>query len=193
MVFYRPISLLALVGMSTASIYFFIQDQDILAKQLAFLGLYSFLTLFYFLKSLYYRRHKATFNEIFFVVGIPLIPPLLAIVGQLTEINSLFEVGVYAEITVSEQIWQLQLSLASLLALPFYLFALYLLLRTFIRYEFLRWTAHSSGGLPGTLTGLIMSVMVGTIYLVVAILFGDLMLVIFGFVYTITGLLSFFA
>ena len=165
-----------------------------MGKQYIFLAVYAFLGVFYLFKSFYYRRHKATFNEIFFVVGLPLLPPIFVILGQYTGINNLFFSDLLsASIIFNGEQLNFSLAFASILALPYLFFSIYLLLRAFIRYEFIRWQAHSKGGPPGTLVGIILAFLIGIIYLTVALTFGDLLIGLFGFIYALNGILAFLA
>lgn len=192
--FYRNISLLAtLVGISV-SIFLFIEQRDADAKIVLFFSVYVYFLMFYLLKSLYYRKHKATFNELFFVVGMPLTPLILSTLGGLFKINELrdFSDIFIAHLDVNAGV-EMVLTFSSVISLPFYIFSLYLLLRTFIRYKFIRFTPYSDGGIPATLLGIIISISIGLTYVVVSIIFGDFILLVFGFFYALTGILGFFA
>lgn len=174
------------------SIFFFLEDNDTLAKQLVFFTVYAFIGIFYLFKSFYYRRHKATFNELFFVVGIPLLPPLFVILGEVTGVNTLyFSDLLSATLVLQNEPMEFSLAFASIMALPYFFFAMYLLLRSFIRYQFIRWQAHSKGGPPGTFIGILLAGFIGIIYLVVALFFADFLLLLFGFMYSLVGILSF--
>ena len=192
--FYRNISLLAaLIGISGA-IFLFIEGRDDDAKIVLFFSIYTYFLMLYFLKSLYYRKHKATFNELFYVVGLPLIPLILSILGGVFKINGLrdFSDIFLLNVDLGSDL-ELVLTLSSVISLPFYIFSLYLLLRTFIRYKFIRFTPYSDGGIPATLLGIIISISIGFVYVLVSTIIGDFILLIFGLFYAITGILGFFA
>ena len=78
---------LTLVGVA---IYFFIEDNDFLGKVFIFASIFAFLTLFVIFRSLFYLKHKATFNEVFFVLIVPLIPVLLILTQRLLGIYDSF-------------------------------------------------------------------------------------------------------
>jgi len=90
MAMYRPLSLFVLIVFATGSIFYFLQGEDAVAQQLAFFAFYAFICVFYLFKSLYYRKHGATFNELFYVFLLPIFPPIFVVVGQLTGINDLY-------------------------------------------------------------------------------------------------------
>lgn len=191
---YRPVSFFALLVMISLSIFFFIEDEDTVGKQLVFFAIYVYIGLFFVLKSVYYFRQGATFNEIFFVVGLPIMPPMFAGLGYFTGVNNLYFSDLFQlTFTLRGQIQEFSLSFASMLALPYFFFSMYLLLRTFIRYQFLRWSAHSTNGPSGTFIGLVLALSMGAIYIILAMILSDVLLGIFGFFYLLNGILGFLA
>ncbi|MCY3410429.1 MAG: hypothetical protein INQ03_02225 [Candidatus Heimdallarchaeota archaeon] len=194
MMFYRVISGIVGLVFLSISIFLFIEDNDNLAKVLLFLTIFLYITVFYIFKSLYYKAEKATFNELFFVLGLPIIPVLLSIVGYVVNLEDIldFESPLIMTVTHFESA-ELQLSVASLFSIPYYLFALYLLLRTFLRYKFIRYTPYSSGGIPPKLFGIVIAIGIGIFYMLISLFIADLLLLFFGIMYLCTGILSFFA
>ncbi len=194
MAFYRTIALFVSFSLIGASIYMFLEERDDDAKVFLFLAVYAYIGLFYSLKSMYYLRHRATFNEVSFVVFLPFIPIILVLLGDFTEIDELyFSEFLTAQITLQDETLDFFLSFSSILSLPYFGFSLYLLLRSFIRYQFIRLRGYSKGGLNAVFVGLLLSVIIGIAYLVLAIIMEDLLLALFGFIYAIVGIFGFLA
>ncbi len=192
--FYRVISFILSLIVLAVSIFYFIEDMDEEAFLFLYLTVYTFLTSFYLFKSLYYRAESATFNELFFVAGLPTVPIILSITANILEINSFFDRSTLIITTINiGEVRELYVHTTGILVLPFYIFSLYLLLRTFIRYKFIRWTAYSEGGIPAVLFGIILSLGIGFVYFMISMIMGDLLLLLFGFMYALTGILGFFA
>jgi hypothetical protein len=172
----------------------FLEERDDDAKVFLFLAVYTYIGLFYSLKSMYYLRHRATFNEVSFVVFLPFVPIILVLLGDFTEIDELyFSEFLTAQITFQDETLDFFLSFSSILSLPYFGFSLYLLLRSFIRYQFIRLRGYSKGGLNAVFVGLLLSVIIGIAYLVLAIIMEDLLLALFGFIYAIVGIFGFLA
>ncbi|MHA2090972.1 MAG: hypothetical protein ACW98K_08950 [Candidatus Kariarchaeaceae archaeon] len=194
MAFYRTIALFVSFALIGASIYMFLEERDDDAKVFLFLAVYTYIGLFYSLKSMYYLRHRATFNEVSFVVFLPFVPIILVLLGDFTEIDELyFSEFLTAQITFQDETLDFFLSFSSILSLPYFGFSLYLLLRSFIRYQFIRLRGYSKGGLNAVFVGLLLSVIIGIAYLVLAIIMEDLLLALFGFIYAIVGIFGFLA
>ncbi|MHA2250025.1 MAG: hypothetical protein ACXAD7_06670 [Candidatus Kariarchaeaceae archaeon] len=194
MAFYRTLAFLIGLILIGVSIFMFLEERDDDARLYLFLAIYAYIGFFYLLKALYYLRHRATFNEISFVVGLAIVPVIIISLGRVTEFDELYSSDLLmAQITLPSQTFEFSLSLSSLLAIPYFFFSLYLLLRSFIRYQFIRWKGHSKSGPPATLVGLLLAVTMGISYLVLSIVLGDLLLGIFGFMYAVVGIFGFLA
>ncbi|MCE7736287.1 MAG: hypothetical protein GPJ54_15510, partial [Candidatus Heimdallarchaeota archaeon] len=68
---YKTYSFLIGLGFVGAALFNFIEDNNDDGRSFLFLGLISFLAAYYILKTLYYLRHQATFNEVSFVIFLP--------------------------------------------------------------------------------------------------------------------------
>lgn len=194
MAFYRTIALICGLILIAVSFFMFLEERDNNGRAFLFLAVYTYIGLFYSLKALYYLRHRATFNEISFVVFIPIVPLLLVFLGSVTDFDNLyFSDFLKAQVTFPSRVFEFELSFSSILALPYLFFSIYLLLRTFMRYEFIRWGSHSKGGPNAVFVGLLLSIIVGLSYFIFSIILEDLLLALFGFVYAIVGIFGFLA
>ncbi len=194
MVFYRTIALFSSLILVGISIFMFLEDQDRNGKVFVFLSFYVYFGIFYVLKGLYYFRHRATFNEISFVVFLPVIPIILVLLGEFTELDEIYSSElITAQISLPFRDFDFYLSFSSIFSLPYFSFSLYLLLRSFIRYEHIRWRGHSKGGPNATLVGLLLSIVIGITYFALSLILEDLLLALFGFIYAIVGIFGFLA
>ena len=179
---------LTLVGVS---IYYFIEDDNFLGRVYIFAAIFAFLTLFVIFRSLFYLKHKATFNEVFFVLIVPLIP--LAIV--LTQ--KLF--GIYEPFIVSTGIspegfdYIFYINAVDFALLPYYIVSNFMIFRTFIRYPFIRLKGTSEKGIPPKFFGFLLIFIIPAIYILTSVFYlENLFLVIFGGVYFYSALLMLF-
>ncbi len=180
---------LILVGVA---IFFFIENDNFKGRFFVFLAIYTFISLFYLFRSLYYLRYKATFNEILFVVFIPLVPIILVLAQHIFQIHDAFIV--FAGFFSSENgTYNFFINSVDFLLIPYYLSSNYLIFRTFIRYPFIRFTATSESGLPSKLIGFLLVVTIPILYILTSIFyFENLFLVIFGIIYFYSGVMSMF-
>ena len=180
---------LTLVGVA---IYFFIEDNDFLGKVFIFASIFAFLTLFVIFRSLFYLKHKATFNEVFFVLIVPLIPVLLILTQILLGIYDSFIITT-VEITPDFPTYYFYINAMDFALLPYYLISNFLIFRTFIRYPFIRMKGTSEKGIPPKFFGFLLILIIPAVYILTSwFYFENLFLVIFGGVYFYSALLMLF-
>ena len=180
---------LILVG---SSIYFFIEDNNFVGRVLIFAAIFVFLGLFIFFRSLYYSRHSATFNEIFFVLIVPLIPVLLVLAQILFGIYDSFIVST-VEFNANSIDYSFYINAVDFVLLPFYVASNFLMYRSFIRYPFIRLKGTSEKGIPPRLFGFLLMFIIPATYILTSVLYLDnLFLVVFGAVYFYSALLTLF-
>ena len=180
---------LSLIGVS---IYHFIEGDNFLGRVFIFLAIYVFITLFYIIRSFFYLKHKATFNEFIFVFILPIIPVLILLAQVLLDINNAYIVSTGDFVT--ERInYVFYINMVDFLLLPYYLFSNFLLFRTFIRYPFIRFKSTSEKGIPPKFAGFLLMLIIPTAYIVTSITyFQNLFLLIFGIIYLYSALIALF-
>ena len=184
---------LSLVGVS---IYYFIEENNEMGKIFIFAAIFAFLTLFIMIRSIYYLKHNATFNEIFFVFMVPLVPVVVVLTQVLLGIYD-YPPGVMLVSTstfdVSGTLYYFHINIIDFILLPFYIFSNFLLFRTFIRYPFIRMKGTSEKGIPPRLFGFLMMLILPATYILMSLFFlENLFLMVFGIVYFYTSLLTLF-
>jgi ABC-type multidrug transport system permease subunit len=127
------------------AIYFFIEDNNDLGRFFSFLAIYVLLTVFYVIRSMFYLKHKATFNEFIYVFLLPIVPVLILLFQKLIIINEDYILST-GNFTTSSFSYTYYISTFDFLLLPFYLFSTFLLFRTFIRYPFIRFRSTREKG-----------------------------------------------
>ena len=159
MAFYRTLAFFSALILLSSSIYFFMNDQDEEAKIMIFLAAFVYLNVFYIFKSFYYLKHRATFNEISFVFFLPIVPIILLTVAEYAGVNDIFlENFLNADAQILDNpIHHYQVTFAGLLSLPYFIFATYILIRSRLRYQFIRWRGHSEGGPPAGFIALLLT------------------------------------
>ena len=180
---------LTLVGVS---IYYFIEDNNFLGRVYIFAAIFAFLTLFVIFRSLFYLRHKATFNEVFFVLMVPLIPVLIVLAQKLFGIYDIFIVST-GVISTSSLNYTFFINAIDFVLLPFYIVSNFLIFRTFIRYPFIRLKGTSEKGIPPKFFGFLLIFIIPATYILTSVFYlENLFLVIFGGVYFYSALLMLF-
>ena len=185
-----------LVGL-TSTVYssIFLQDNE-LALNTLFLGLYGTISVLFFLKIVYYTQYNATLNEIYFILFSNLIP--LSIIS----ISSVIPLGQINLIDLSVNInsavfsitdSNLRISLLSLFALPFVVVAIGILVRSFIRYDFIRYTSQSTKGPSAEWTAIISFIIFGILFLITGQFANDLLSLLIGFTFIVNGIGFFFS
>ena len=190
---YTTFSLIASLGVLGVSIYHFINNDNIQGRYYLFLAITIFIALYYLLKSIYYLRYKATFNEVSFVILLPIsvliqftTKTLLAV-----EFDTLISMSIRG---LSGGQLDLTIDLFDLAMAPYFFFSVLLLLRTYLRYPFIRLSGHSERGLPSKFVGLLISAGISLIFRIAGLLFlSNAMLVFFALFYGSMGIIGFFA
>ncbi len=149
-----------------------------------------FFLAYYLLKSLYFMRYRATFNEVTFVVILPHVPLLFAFFSSIFDvtIDPITSVSVKGAISLS-----LYSDFIDLVSLPLYIFSLFVLMRTFLRYPFIRLYGHSTNGFPSRVVGLALTLEVPFVYAFAVFAFlPNLSLLMFSITFLLIGFLSMF-
>ena len=180
---------LTLVGVS---IYYFIEDNNFLGRVYIFAAIFAFLSLFIIFRSFFYLKHKATFNEVFFVLMVPLIPVLIVLAQKLFGIYDTFIVST-GVISTSSLNYIFFINALDFVLLPYYLVSNFLIFRTFIRYPFIRLKGTSEKGIPPKFFGFLLMFIIPATYILTSVFYlENLFLVIFGGVYFYSALLMLF-
>ncbi len=176
------------------AIYFFIQNDNDRGKVFIFIAIFALLSLIIVIRSIYYLRHSATFNEIFFVFIIPLVPVTLVLIQILLGIyNDPIPIVTQSIFDIGSTSYSFYINVIDFILLPFYIIANFLLLRTFIRYPFIRLKGTSEKGIPPKLFGFLLMLIIPATYILLSFFYlENLFLMVFGIVYFYTGLLTLF-
>ncbi|MFW9779697.1 MAG: hypothetical protein ACFFE8_12655 [Candidatus Heimdallarchaeota archaeon] len=176
-----------LLGIS-ATVFFFIQQQDETALDLLFLTLYATVTIFYFLRMFFYLDHKATLNEIYFLSLANIIPLLVLFVAPMFPLGRNSMLSFVINVLPGNETATLSIGLASILAFPYLAVSSALLIRSFTRYQFIRITAQSQRGPSAEWTAIITFFIFGTLFLMVGYFYShDLIGVLYGLFFLISG------
>ncbi len=176
-----------LMGIS-ATIFFFIRQEDHIALNLLFLTLYATITIIYFLRMFYYFDNKATLNEIYFF-SLANIIPLCVLLGA-----AIFPIGQESILTFDIQIippnesQTLRITLLSILAFPYLVVSTALLIRSFTRYKFIRLTSQSERGPSAEWTAIITFLVFGGLFLLVGYFASDLIGILYGIFFLFSGI-----
>lgn len=176
-----------LMGIS-ATIFFFIRQEDDIALNLLFLTLYATVTIIYFLRMFYYFDNHATLNEIYFF-SLANIIPLCVLLG-----STLFPIGQEAILTFEIQIippneYQiLRITLLSILAFPYLVVSTALLMRSFTRYQFIRITPQSERGPSAEWTAIFTFFIFGVLFFVVGGVASDIIGILYGVFFVFSGI-----
>ena len=178
------------LGFLGVSIYQFLEGNLIAGRFWLMVTTLSFFFAYFFFRALYYLRYRATFNDVGFVFFLPHVPLFFAFFSRIF----LIEVE---DLVVMELVRPFRLELYAnfidLVSVPFYLFSIFLLLRTHLRYPFVRLTGHATDGLSSRLVALYMTIEIPFVYWLVAFLFvPNLSLLLFGFSFLVVGSIGFF-
>ncbi|MHA2224563.1 MAG: hypothetical protein ACXAC8_05135 [Candidatus Hodarchaeales archaeon] len=176
-----------LMGIS-ASIFFFIRNEDGIALNILFITLYATITIFYFLRILFYVDNKATLNEIYFFSLANIIPLGVLLTSPLFPLGQEALLTFNIEILPSMEIIELRIALASILAFPYLAVSSALLLRSFTRYQFIRITSQSERGPSAEWTALFTFFTFGILFLLAGFFASDLIGVLYGLFFLFSGL-----
>jgi len=180
---------LSLVGVS---IYYFIEGDNLMGKVFVFIAIFVFISFYFVFRSIYYLRHKATFNEIIYVFILPIIPVLILFAQMMFNFNDIFLLST-GEISTNGFNYDYYITIIDILLLPYYLASNFLLFRTFIRYPFIRFRGTSEKGIPPKLAGLILMIAIPALYIASSLTyFHNFFLLIFGIIYFYLGTVALF-
>ncbi|MHA2103210.1 MAG: hypothetical protein ACW981_07255 [Candidatus Hodarchaeales archaeon] len=178
-----------IIGLS-ASIFFFLINEDDNAINMLFLGIYFTVTVLYFFRIAFYFRYKATLNEVYFFSLANIIPVVIFFISPIIPLNNIK----YLEITlISSQGAEflptsLQISILSILALPYLILSTALLIRSFTRYKFIRLTPHSERGPSAEVTAILTFFIFGILLIVAGQQSQELLSFIYGIFYIFSGI-----
>ncbi|MFV2014616.1 MAG: hypothetical protein ACC656_04270 [Candidatus Heimdallarchaeota archaeon] len=186
---FPPITIL-LVGLS-ASVFFFLQDQDVMAVDVLFIGLYLTLFFYFILKILFYFKYKATLNELFFYLFVNIIVIVVLVFGSLTSFMQnpyySFTISVISVNSITSDTFNLYITAISLLVLPFLLISSALQLRSFTKYEFIRYTPTSAKGINAEWLAIVIFFVAGSLFTFVSSSTGDFLAFFYGMFYLLLG------
>lgn len=182
---------LSSLGLVAVSIFFFLQDQEDIARLFLVLAAYVFVLLFFLLKALYYTRHGATFNVFVFVVLLPLSPIALIAIQNILLTSVMQEDMLILTMNlqlrwINESLELLTLAIEVLL-LPIYYFSLFLVLRTHLRYPVIRLQGHSIRGLSPRFSGFLLTILIPLAFVILAVIYSNLLFLIFGITFFLTS------
>lgn len=176
-----------LMGLA-ASIFFFIRNEDQIALNIIFLTLYAAITIFYFLRMLYYVEHQATLNEIYFFSLANIIPFLVIVTSPFFTVIQERLLTFEVTILPSSEYLELHVSIASILAFPYLAVSSALLLRSFTRYQFIRLTSQSEKGPSAEITAIIAFFVFGVLFFFAGITASDIIGLLYGFFFLLSGI-----
>ncbi len=176
-----------LMGIS-ATIFFFIRNEDTTALNILYLTLYTTITILYFLRMFFYLDHNATLNEIYFFSLANIIPLIILLsspffpIGQETLLTFEINVNPPAESVL------LHIAIPSILAFPYLAVSSALLIRSFTRYQFIRLTSQSERGPSAEWTAIFTFLIFGTLFLLAGFFASDLLGCFYGLFFLFSGL-----
>jgi len=189
---YKTYSFLIGLGFVGAALFNFIENNNDDGRFYLLLALIAFLAAYYILKTMYYLRHQATFNEVSFVIFLPLSILVQFIIKTILEVEfeQLFSLNI---VGIGENDIVLSIDIFDLGLIPYFLFSIFLLLRTYLRYPFIRLHGHSERGFPAKFVGLILSVTIPLLFFIAGlIILENALLVVFALFFATVGLIGFF-
>jgi len=180
---------LSMVGVS---IYYFIEGNSDMGKLFVFLAIYVFISFFYVFRSLYYLRHKATFNEFIYVFVLPIIPVLIILAQVLFKIHEMSPLLLSTGVINTDWIdYTFYINVVYVLLLPYYLASNFLLFRSLIRYPFIRFRGTSERGMNPKFSGFLLMILIPVLYIATALTyFNNFFLLLFGIIYFYLGTIA---
>jgi hypothetical protein len=176
-----------LIGVS-ASIFFFIRDDDLTAINLLYLSFYAMISVLYFLRILYYLDQRATLNEIYFFSLANIIPLGVIFISPLFPISQIVLLAFEINVIPNNDFIVLNISIPSLLAFPYLIISTALLIRSFTRYKFIRLTPYSERGPSAEWTAIITFFLFGIMFILVGLSVSDLISLLYGLFYLFSGI-----
>lgn len=173
---------------ASATIFFFIRNEDIVAMNTLFLTLYITCTIIYFLRIFFYVDNKATLNELYFFSLANIIPLAVLLAGSFFPLGeeSLLTLEILVQPSGDELI--LQVTLLSILAFPYFAISTALLMRSFTRYQFIRISAHSQRGPSAEWTAIFTFFIFGILFLATGQVTSDLIGLLYGIFFLFSGI-----
>lgn len=187
---YTTIALLTALGFVAGAIFFFLQENDTTAHLYLLFAVVVLIGVFYVLKWLYYLKSSATLNEVSFVLLLPLAPPAQILFKLWIDV----QLPLIAELTltINENVQGVTVDYLDLFCLPYYIITVFFILRTYLRYPFIRLTGYSSKGLPSLLIALLLSAGLPIAYAIVGLLASNALLLFFAPVLLLVGVIGVF-
>lgn len=186
-----PPLVILLIGLSS-SIYYFLQDRDLIAIDVLFLGVYSTLAVYFILKVAFYFRYKATLNELFFYLYINLAIIIVLGLGSITTFSNIayytFSIQMSSINEISSDNFQLFITPITMLVMPFLIISSALQLRSFTKYEFIRYTGTSEKGLNAEWLATILFFIFGALFSLSSSLTADFLAFLYGIFYLLLGI-----
>ncbi len=176
-----------LIGVS-ATIFFFIQNEDNLALNTLFISIYTAITILYFLRIFYYVDHHATLNEIYFLSLANIIPLVIILISPFLPIFEEALLDLAITIQPSNELVELHIAVPSLLAFPYLIVSTALLIRSFTRYQFIRITSQSERGPSAEWTAIFTFFIFGFLFLFAGIFASDLLGILYGIFFIFSGI-----
>jgi hypothetical protein len=178
---------LLLIGVS-ASIFFFLQNDDPTAINILYYTIYAVISVIYFLRILYYLDNKATLNEIYFFSLANIIPLGLLLISPLFPISQVVLVAFEINVLPNNDFIYLKISIPSLFAFPYLIISSALLIRSFTRYKFIRLTPYSERGPSAEMTAIFTYFIFGILFLFVSTSVSDLVGALYGLFFLFSGI-----
>ena len=176
-----------LIGVS-ASIFFFLQNDDPTAINILYFTIYAVISIIYFLRILYYLDNKATLNEIYFFSLANIIPLGFLLISPFFPISQVILLAFDINVLPDNNLIYLQISIPSLLAFPYLVVSSALLIRSFTRYKFIRLTPYSERGPSAEMTAIITYFIFGFLFLFVGTSVSDLIGALYGLFFLFSGI-----
>lgn len=176
-----------LMGIS-ATIFFFIRQEDNIALNLLFITLYATVTIIYFLRMFYYFDNNATLNEIYFFSLANIIPLCVLLSSPFLPIGQEAILTFEIQIVPPYDYQTLRITLLSILAFPYLVVSTALLMRSFTRYKFIRITSQSECGPSAEWTAIFTFFIFGSLLFVAGGIASDLIGVLYGLFFLFSGI-----
>jgi hypothetical protein len=176
-----------LIGVS-ATIFFFIQNEDAIALNTLFISIYTAITILYFLRIFYYVDHHATLNEIYFLSLANIIPFVIILISPFLPVFEEALLVLEVNILPSNELVELHIAVPSLLAFPYLVVSTALLIRSFTRYQFIRITSQSERGPSAEWTAIFTFFIFGLLFLFAGIFALDLLGILYGIFFIFSGI-----
>ena len=178
-----------IVGLS-ASIFFFLINEDENAINMLFLGVYSTVSVLFLLRIYFYVHYKATLNEIYFFSLSNIIPTVIFFISPIIPMSEekIVEISILSLQGFEFDQINLHIGYLSILAFPYLILATVLLIRSFTRYKFIRLTPHSERGPSAEFSAILTFFTFGLLLIIATEQSNDLLSFMYGFFYLFSGI-----